>query len=59
VLELSICVRIIDFASFHDFSIGFWNCSDSMVIIFHFIIYENETFFPMKNPIRNSWASIW
>jgi hypothetical protein len=34
------CVRstCIDFASFYDFSIGFWNCSDGVVIfVFHFI----------------------
>ena len=26
-----ICVKGIDFASFYDFCIGFWNCSDSVV----------------------------
>ena len=33
-----LCVRGINFASFYDFSIGFWKCSDSLLIfIFHFI----------------------
>jgi len=32
-----LCVTDIDFASFYDFSIGFWNCSDG-VNIFHFIV---------------------
>ena len=27
------CVMDIDFASFYDFFIGFWNCSDSMVFL--------------------------
>jgi hypothetical protein len=27
-----LCVRGIDFVSFYDFAIGFWNCSDSVVI---------------------------
>jgi len=32
------CVRRINFASFYDFSIGFWNCSDFVVFfIFRFI----------------------
>jgi hypothetical protein len=39
--RIAICVRIIDFSSFYDFSIGFWNCSDSMVIIFHFILVSS------------------
>ena len=33
-----ICVRILDFASFFDFSIVFWNCSDS-VVFFVFLLY--------------------
>jgi len=32
-----LCVRGIDFASFYDFSIGFWNCSDS-VVFFYWIL---------------------
>jgi hypothetical protein len=33
-----LCVRIIDCVSFCDFSIGFWNCSNSVVyFVFHFI----------------------
>jgi len=32
-------VRGIDVSSFHDFSIRFWSCSDSVVFLaFHFII---------------------
>ena len=27
------CVKGIDFVPFYDFSIGFWNCSDSVVFI--------------------------
>ena len=31
------CVLVgIDFASFYDFSIGFWNCSDSGIFCFSF-----------------------
>jgi hypothetical protein len=30
-----VCVLVgIDFASFYDFSIGFWNCSDSVVFFY-------------------------
>ena len=33
-----LCVNGIDFASFYDFGIGFWNCSDSVLcFVFHFI----------------------
>ena len=28
-IDLNMCVRGIDFASFYNFSIGFWNCFDS------------------------------
>jgi len=32
------CVRCINFASFYDFSVEFWNCSDSVVyFVFHCI----------------------
>jgi len=32
-----LCVRVIDFDSFYDFDIRFWNCSDSVVFfVFHF-----------------------
>ena len=35
---LYLYVRSIDFPSFYDFDILFWNCSDSVVFfIFHFI----------------------
>ena len=36
-------VRDIDFASFHDFAIGFWNCSDNVVLFScHFLLlYDN------------------
>jgi len=33
------CVRVIDFASFYDFSITFWNCSDSVVFVASFILW--------------------
>jgi hypothetical protein len=34
------CVKGIDFVSFYDCSIRFWNCSDSVVFfIFHFFKY--------------------
>ena len=37
-----ICVSGIDFASFNDFSIRFWNCSDSVALfVFHFIVGEH------------------
>jgi hypothetical protein len=29
-----LCVRGIDFVSYYDFSIGVWNCSDSIVFFF-------------------------
>jgi len=33
-----VCVRSIDCVSFCDFSIGFWNCSNSVVyFVIHFI----------------------
>jgi len=33
-----LCVGGIDFASFYDFCIGIWNCSDNVVFfVFHFI----------------------
>ena len=34
-----LCVRDINFAFFYDFSIGFWNCSDRMVLLFFLIIF--------------------
>ena len=36
--RLCISARSIDFASLYDFSIGFWNCSNS-VVVFAFRIY--------------------
>ena len=33
-----ICVRDIEFTYFYDFSIECWNCSDSVIYFFHFII---------------------
>jgi hypothetical protein len=31
-----LCIRVIDFTSFYNFSIGFWNCFDSVVfVVFH------------------------
>jgi hypothetical protein len=33
-----LCARGIDFTSFYDFSIEYWNCSDNGVFfVFHFI----------------------
>jgi len=34
-----LCARGIDFASFYDFVIEFWNCSDSVVFLFFFFFY--------------------
>ena len=34
------CVRGIDFASFDDFSIGLWNCPDSVVSFCFFILLQ-------------------
>jgi hypothetical protein len=34
-----LCVRGIDFVSFYDFPIGFWNCSDSVLFFVCFSIY--------------------
>ena len=37
------CVRDIEFTYYYDFSIECWNCSDSVIYIFHFIIgYEKK-----------------
>jgi hypothetical protein len=33
-------VNGIDFASFYDFDIWFWNCSDSLILFFSFYIYN-------------------
>ena len=45
-MYMYMCVRGIDFASsyFKDFSIGYWNCSDSVVVFceFLFISYSRE-----------------
>ena len=38
-----LCVCGVDFTSFHDFSIGFWKCSDSVVYVVFFI--SNFKFF--------------
>jgi hypothetical protein len=34
-----LCTKCIDFASFNDFDIGFWNCSGSVVLF----IYHSST----------------
>ena len=44
------CVRVIDFASFCDFSIGFWNCSDNVVFL-GFSFYQH-TFLFVRNFIK-------
>jgi hypothetical protein len=32
------CARVIDFTCFYDFSVGFWNCQNSVVFVsFYFI----------------------
>ena len=39
-----VCVLVgIDFASFYDFSIGFWNCSDRVVFFFFVLFFNNIT----------------
>jgi hypothetical protein len=35
-----LCVRGINFASFYDFDIWFWNLYDSVVFFFHFILIQ-------------------
>ena len=41
ILEISrsyMCTRVIDFTRFYDFSVGFWNCQNSVVFVcFYFI----------------------
>ena len=37
------CARVIDFSSFYDFSIAFWNCSYS-VVFYHIIISGHYTY---------------
>ena len=44
-----LCLRGIDFASFCDFTIGFWNYSDSMVIFVFYSIY----IFQLKSDTNN------
>ena len=39
---MCMCVRDIEFVYFYDFSIEFWNCSDSVIFVFHFIIHGVE-----------------
>jgi len=43
-----LCVRGIDFFSFYDFDIGFWNFSNSTVFFLHFIIKQNVHFACLK-----------
>ena len=33
-------VKGMDFVSFYDFSIEFWNCSDSMIFFFILALYD-------------------
>ena len=41
--HVCVCVRGIDFASWYDFSSGFWNSSDSVVyFVFHFFTINNN-----------------
>jgi len=40
--KVYMCVRSVDFASFCDYSIGIWNCSDS-VVLFCFSCYLYRT----------------
>ena len=37
-----LCVRGIDFASFNDFSIGYWKCSDSVIFLVFTFNHEFE-----------------
>ena len=40
-----VCVWSLDFASFYDFDIWFWNCYDGVVfLVFHFICLTELSF---------------
>ena len=52
---MHLCIMGIDVASFLDCSIGFWNCSDSVVfLVFHFVcmIYSwyKASLYPIRHP---------
>ena len=53
-----VCVRGIDFASFHKFDTGFWNCWNSVVFsVFHFFVIYSLTMhatFIILDQIKNS-----
>ena len=54
------CVKGIDFASFYDFDIGFWNCSNSMVfLVFHSIQYKYLMRWRSSNDIQLHWSVVW
>ena len=36
---MDLCVRGLDFASFYDLDISFWNCSDSVVLFLLFTLF--------------------
>jgi len=41
--ELScVCVRCINFTSFYNVSIGFWNCSDSVILCLSFYSFGHN-----------------
>jgi hypothetical protein len=51
-----LCVRAIDFTSFWDISIWFWNCSDVVLFAFHFYYKQGNTFwFGMKSKQYNQY----
>lgn len=53
------CVRGIDVASFYDFDIGFWSCTDSMVLFaFDFIVVILVNHAMMK-PIISRYPVNW
>jgi len=49
-----LCVRGIDFASFCDFGIGIWNCSDSGIFCFPFYYLRSRS---REVPLKTNWEA--
>jgi len=54
-----LCVRGIDFASFYDFAIGLWNCSDSVVFLFSICIVIWTVYGGITSTVDWKWTPSW